>query len=104
MITAKDPLMTVKGVSQRLGMSLSFVYQELSAKRMECYQLGRVKGSIRISEEQFSRYLESFSKGKNKATIKPPEVIAPPTFSQVSKDLNSFFKKNSRKKSSRNAA
>lgn len=104
MNTTKDPMLTVKEVSQRLGMSISFVYQELSTKRMECYQLGKVKGRIRVSEEQLTRYLDSFSKAKKKASIKPAEIIAPPTFNEISKNLNDLFKKRANRKSSGIAA
>ncbi len=91
MNTVKDPLLSVKNIGQRLGMSAAFVYQELSSGRMEHYQFGKIKGRIRISEDQFMRYLDSFSKGKKRAIIQPVEVVVPPSLNEVSRNLTSIF-------------
>ncbi len=91
MSTDDKPMLTVKNISNRLGMSISFVYQELSSGRLEHYQLGKVKGRIRISQEQLDRYLETFLKGNRKPATKPKAVELPTPVNRMSSDLNSIF-------------
>ncbi len=92
MSTELLPMLTVRDVSNRLGMSISFVYQELRSGKLEHYQLGKAYGAIRVSEEQLSCYLESFVKGKKKAQRKPLATDLPMPVNRMSAELNSLFK------------
>lgn len=89
---ADQALLTVKDISQRLNMSVTFVYQELSSGRLEHYQLGKVKGRIRVSENQLGNYLEYFRKARKEAVKREP-VIVPPSHNQISSELNKLFRK-----------
>ena len=86
------PMLTVKDVSNRLGMSISFVYHELSSGRLEHYQIGQAKGAIRVSEEQFANYLEGFRKGKRRVQRKPVATDLPMPINKMTAELNSIFK------------
>ena len=88
-----SPMLTVKDVKNRLGMSISFVYQELRSGKLEHYQLGKAYGAIRISEEQFSSYLENFVKGKKKTQRKSLVTDLPLPVNKMSAELNNLFKK-----------
>lgn len=87
----QQKLLTVLQVSQRLDMSRSFIYQELSSGRLEHYQLGKLKGRIRVSESQLTDYLESFRKSSQRYTHKKIEVQIPPSVQEVSKALNNLY-------------
>lgn len=87
------PMLTVKDISNRLGMSISFVYQELHSGKLEYYQIGKSKGAIRISEEQYSCYLEGFVKGKKRPQRKTITSDLPMPAHKMSAELNSIFKK-----------
>ena len=89
---ANQALLTVKDISQRLNMSVTFVYQELSSGRLEHYQLGKVKGRIRVSENQLCNYLESFRKAQ-KTALRRESVVVPPSHNQISGELNKLFRK-----------
>lgn len=86
------PMLTVRDVSNRLGMSISFVYQELSSGRLEHYQIGKAKGAIRVSEEQFTSYLEGFVKGKKRVQRKPLATDLPLPANKMSAELNNIFR------------
>ena len=84
-------LLTVLQVSKRLDMSRSFIYQELAAGRLEHYQLGKIKGRIRISERQLMDYLNAFRKSRQRFTPEKIAVQAPPSLQGMSKSLNKLF-------------
>ena len=86
------PMLTVRDVSNRLGMSISFIYQELRSGKLEHYQLGKTHGSIRVSEEQLSNYLDSFVKAKKRTQRKPLATDLPPPVNKMSAELNRLFK------------
>lgn len=86
------PMLTVRDVSNRLGMSISFIYQELRSGKLEHYQLGKAYGAIRVSEEQLSSYLESFVKGKKRTQRKLLATDLPLPVNKMSAELNSLFK------------
>ena len=88
---AQAKLLTVLQVSERLDMSRSFIYQELAAGRLEHYQLGKVKGHIRISERQLMDYLNAFRKGKQLYTSEKINVQAPPSLQAMSRSLNKML-------------
>lgn len=46
--------LTVRDVAERLSVSLSVVYREVTARNLSCYRIG---GAIRISEQQLADYL-----------------------------------------------
>lgn len=48
-------MLTVKQVSQRLGISLALVYREIRAGRLPAHCFG--KRAYRVSEEQIATYL-----------------------------------------------
>lgn len=83
-----NKLLTVLQVSQRLDMSRSFIYQELSSGRLEHYKLGRLKGRIRVSERQLMDYLNGFRKGKHRYTPEQITVQVPPSVQAMSQALN----------------
>ena len=85
-------MLTVRDVSNRLGMSVSFVYQELRSGKLEHYQFGKTYGAIRVSEEQLASYLESFVKGKKKTQRKPLAADLPLPVNKMSAELNRLFK------------
>lgn len=87
----QQKLLTVLQVSQRLDMSRSFIYQELSSGRLEHYQFGKLKGRIRVSEQQLTDYLDSFRKSKQRYLHKNIEVQIPPSVQEVSKALNNLY-------------
>ena len=86
------PMLTVKGVSKRMGMSISFVYQELRSGNLEHYQIGKAKGAIRVSEEQFASYLERFAKGKKRTQRKLLATDLPLPINKMSAELNRIFR------------
>ena len=86
------PMLTAKDVSNRLGMSLSFVYHELSSGRLEHYQIGQAKGAIRVSEEQFANYLKGFLKDRRRVQRKSVATDLPLPVNKMTAELNNFFK------------
>lgn len=84
-------LLTPQQVSLRLNMSRSFIYQELAAGRLEHYQFGKVKGSIRISERQLMDYLNTFRKSRQSYTPEKIDVQAPPSLLAMSRSLNKLL-------------
>ena len=84
-------LLTVAQVCQRLNMSKSFIYQEVSSGRLEHYQMGRRLSRIRVSERQLSEYLETFRKGLKRVETPAFDLVMPPAKTEMSRNLSSLL-------------
>ena len=64
---------TVKQVAAALGVSGSTVYRDIESGRLEAYRIGVGKGTLRIPNDAFQRYLARITA---EAVTKPAEVVA----------------------------
>lgn len=65
--------LTIKQVAERLQVSLGTVYHLCAQGRMPHHRVGLGRGTIRISEEQFQRYVAETESGGAEA-VPPPHV------------------------------
>lgn len=54
-----SPLLTVRQVADRLGLSQSSVYQLIESRQLAHHRLGTNKGAIRVSEADLLAYLNA---------------------------------------------
>ena len=59
---SKAMLLTVKQIAERLNVSVSCVYELISEGILSCHRIGPRRGSVRVSEEELSRYLDACKK------------------------------------------
>jgi excisionase family DNA binding protein len=64
---------TVKQLAAALGVSGSTVYRDIESGRLEAYRIGVGKGTLRIPQDAFQRYLARITA---EAVTKPADVVA----------------------------
>ncbi len=52
-------MLTVQDVADELNVSASLLYGLIAAGEIECYRIGRRRGTIRVRREDLDRYLEN---------------------------------------------
>ena len=52
-------MLTVADVAERLGVSVSLVYEIVAKGDISCYRIGPRRGAIRFEEEDVDAYLKS---------------------------------------------
>lgn len=51
-------MFSVEDVADRLGVSISLVYELVARREITCYRIGRGRGTIRFAEADVEAYLE----------------------------------------------
>ena len=74
--STSDRFLTVKQVSERLGVSLGCVYQLVAAGRVQHIRVGLGRGTIRIREDSVDAYIESVTLTERDKDEKPPRRAA----------------------------
>ena len=64
--------LNISEAAQTLRISRSLVYQLIETGRLEAYRVGVGRGAIRISREDFLRFLESCRDNSGRAASRPP--------------------------------
>ena len=66
-------MLTVKQVSERLGVSAQLVYSLASSGKLRCYRVGTGRGVLRFTEEHVAAYLNGTERTPEPPT-RPPRL------------------------------
>ncbi len=70
-------VLTVADVAERLGVSISLVYELVSQKLIACYRVGSGRGTIRFAEADIDAYLQSRKQSVPGAPVAKPRKRPP---------------------------
>jgi excisionase family DNA binding protein len=67
-------MLTVKQAAESIGVSSTIVYDWVNSGALAHYRVGRMgsRGSVRISQSDFTAFLETLKRGKEPRTRKSP--------------------------------
>jgi excisionase family DNA binding protein len=79
-------MLSVKDVAARLKVSLATVYNLIQDAEIECYRIGRGRGTVRVSEDQLQAYLEKARKQGGVRMPRPAQQPPGQTFKHLDGD------------------
>ena len=64
-------MLSVEDLADKLGVSVSLVYELVAKRRIPCYRIGTGRGTIRFDEADVAAYLQSCRQSAASAVAAP---------------------------------